>query len=213
MIIFSTFSFFSQGGNRISQRNHGNRHIFLMVHMTRHLLCNQWPLTHFLGLWPAPSSLWSWSSMCSTSLWLVAGWVLRGEGQIIHIKQKPNNSREQPAPRLDWALTWFFGGDIDSSAGRPRSSGVMRPHWDVICGAAFYPADNGRRLISYSPLHAGCVFPFTSTPVPHLKSDRAEPQKHDRHLKSFPLYPVNELQTEKCETWARLDGMGDVNWS
>lgn len=76
--------------------------------------------------------------------------------------------------RLHQILAWLFGGDIDGAARRPRSSGVIRPHQNVIRGAAFHTADDSRCLISHSPLHTGHILFLTSTPVPELKGTRAE---------------------------------------
>lgn len=84
--------------------------------------------------------------------------------------------------------TRLFGGDVDCAAGGSRSRRVVRPHGDVIGGAAPQPPDDAGRLIADGPLHAGRVLALAFTPVPQLKKQqgktaRRQNQKGGRHLK------------------------------
>lgn len=130
-----------------------------------------WLIVQGFDLLPVQNNLRVWCVPHHFTRWLTG----RCKEQNTLVSSKKTLSSKE----LDFegVLAWFFGGHVDSGAGWSCPSSVIRPHWDVICGAAFEPEDNSRRLISYGSLHTRNVFPFTSTPVPQLKSNKTEPQK------------------------------------
>lgn len=73
------------------------------------LLCSRWPRTRSPGLWPAPSSGWSLSWTCSTSLWWAPGSALQGQTFLPLITpralEESSSAARVTAAAVGWADT------------------------------------------------------------------------------------------------------------